>query len=449
MSQFRGLGRSRYVLVVSAALLELWAILSLVWLPGEDIPRYVVLFGGAWLSYVGAIRAALALPADHRVRDLTFIIVVAVTVRATLLFSAPTLSDDVFRAVWDARVLHAGVNPYAFPPGADGLAPYRDDEFWPRINAKQQRTPYPPVTELLGAVAYALLPERPVAFQALAAGFDIASAILLAWLLHRVGFDPRRSIAIAWSPVGAIHFAHSGHNDSMMIAALVGAGLLLTFDRRAAAMVALGLGTMVKVVPILAVAAFVRRTGGIGAAVWIATCAATVLPFASAGVAAVSGLIEEGREARFNESIRWLLERVGVAWFGDIGAQLAGIVAGGAVLLAAIALARRAGSPEAVLVAALRTIGIYLLVSAVVQPWYTTWLAPLVALRIQPGRMGPFAMNEGIAWLWLGGSSVLSELSYWPGFEDAWPLIRAVEYVPVYGILGWVLLDGWQRHRIR
>lgn len=397
VSQFRELGRSRYALIVVAIVLGVWALGVLAEPPGNDIPRYVGLLVGVWWLYVVAIRATLGLPADHKRRDIAFILLVGVAVRATMLFSPPTLSDDVFRSIWDARILHAGINPYLFSPAAEELRPYRDGEFWPRVNAPEQRTPYPPATELLGAAAYAVAPEQPVMFQALAAVFDITSAILLAWLLHRVGLDPRRSIVIAWNPVGMIHFAHSGHNDAMMVATLVAAGLLLTFDRRAAAMAALGLSTMVKVVPVLAVPAFTWRTGARGALVWLGTCAMVLIPFASAGFVAVSGLLEEGRDARFNESIRWGLDRVGLALFGGLGAQIAGIVAAGVVLAAALVLARRADSPEAVFLAAMRTLAVYLLVSAVVQPWYTTWLAPLIALVIRPGRKGGFAVNDAVA----------------------------------------------------
>ena len=116
-------------------------------------------------------------------------------------------------------------------------------------------------SSLLSGAAYAVLPERLVAMQGLAAVADLLAAGLLAWLLARIGSDPRRSVAIAWSPIGALHFAHSGHNDAIMVAALVAAPLLLTFGRRYTAFVALGLATATKGLPAFVVPAFVRAAG--------------------------------------------------------------------------------------------------------------------------------------------------------------------------------------------
>src|SRR5712692_5570785 len=98
--------RKRWGLVGLGALLELWAISALVWLPGEDIPRYVALFLAAWVCYALSIRLVLALPRGPVAGDLALVFAVSILIRGTLLFTPPTLSDDVFRAVWDARVLH-------------------------------------------------------------------------------------------------------------------------------------------------------------------------------------------------------------------------------------------------------------------------------------------------------------------------------------------------------
>lgn len=445
MSQGLFRDRQRIALIAVGLALELWATQALLQPPGEDVPRYVALFVGIWTGYVLAVRMVLSLPPNHLTLDLVFIFMVSVAVRGTLLLSSPSLSDDVFRAIWDARVFQAGGNPYAFPPGAPELQSYRDAEYWPRVNAQDQRTPYPPASELLGAAAYALLPERPIAFQGLSAALDVVTAGLLAWLLSRFSLDPRRALVVAWNPVGVLHFAHSGHNDSAMVAAMVGAGLLLSLERKPLAMASLAIATMVKAAPVLAVPAFARRTGPLGALTWLTTCALIAAPFASVGPIALTGLLEEGGHARFNDSLHWLLDRVALAFFGAGGNAVSGGVTVVLVVAAAAILAQKVDSPPSAFVAGSRALGVYLLCAPVVQPWHTTWLAPLTALRIERGRPGPFAVNDSLAWLWLGGASVLTELSYWPSFEGAWPVIRAVEYLPLYAILGWTLWSTWRR----
>lgn len=443
----RGDWAARAVLGLCGAGIELWALSALLEAPGANIPRHVLTMLAASALYVLALALVVqGRPVGVRV-DLALIFGVAVLVRATFLFTTPSLSDDVYRAVWDARLLHAGVNPYAFAPAAPELAGYRDEAIWSRINHKEQHTPYPPVAELLGAGAYGLLPERPLAMQALAVGSDLAAAGLLAAFLARIGSDPRRSLAIAWSPAGALHFAHSGHNDAAMVALVVAAALLLVSDRRALGLAALGLATAAKAAPALMLPAFLRAAGPGTALAWVAAGAAVTVPFLGAGPGLVAGLASEGGQ-RFNDSAYLVVERLAGALAPGAGAPAAtGLAAAVVLTVAATSWVRGDRSPEGTLVGGLRTVAAYLLVAPVVEPWYFTWLAPVVALRLARGSGAvPFAPNDALAWLWLGATAILTDLTYPPGGSALWPQVRAIEYVPAYALLG---VAAWQRWRNR
>lgn len=424
----------RLLLLGCGLLIEAWVVLALLEPPGADIPRHVVRALGAWAVYLVAIRATLALPAAGRRWDLVLIFGGALILRATMLATSPTLSDDVYRHVWDARLVHAGLNPYEHAPSAPELAPFRDDEIWPRVNHKDQRTPYPPLAELLGAAAYWVLPERLVPMQGLAAGMDIFSAALLAWLLHRCGGDARRCIVIAWSPLGILHFAHSGHNDAAMIALFLAAAVALTAGHRGLALAGLGLSTAVKVVPLLMLPAFLRAAGPLAIIGWAAAGLLVALPFAGAGLDLIAGLSSETGQ-RFNESLYLVAERLAVIILPAHAGLLAGVV-GAAVVVGVVAATLVSGqrSPTGALVSGSWVMAAYLLAAPVVEPWYFTWLAPLVAIRIAPGRAG-FASNDALAWLWLSGVSVLTDLTYPVGGSSLWVPIRLVEYLPVYALL--------------
>ena len=49
------------------------------------------------------------------------VLVAAIVFRLTLLGSQPSLSDDVYRYVWDGRVQLSGINPYLHPPLGTGV----------------------------------------------------------------------------------------------------------------------------------------------------------------------------------------------------------------------------------------------------------------------------------------------------------------------------------------
>ena len=91
-----------------------------------------------------------------------------------------------------------------------------------------------------------------------------------------------------------------------------------------------------------------------------------------------------------------------------------------------------------------------MIVAPVVQPWYFTWLAPLIAVTVSPAKgafpftMNSFAAASAVAWLWLGGASILTDLSYLPNGADLWPAIRLVEYGPFYALLAWAAFNAWQ-----
>src|SRR5262249_54615595 len=67
-------------------------------------------------------------------RALWVVLAVAAVARAIALFAPDTLSDDIYRYIWDGRVQAAGINPYRYVPADPALAFLRDNEIYPHIN---------------------------------------------------------------------------------------------------------------------------------------------------------------------------------------------------------------------------------------------------------------------------------------------------------------------------
>jgi hypothetical protein len=108
--------------------------------------------------------------------------------RATLVGVTPTLSDDIYRYLWDGRVQQAGINPYRYAPQDDALAHLRTEE-WRRINHPDIPTIYPPLMQLAFRFGAALSPTV-LAQKLLFLACDLAVMLaLLAWL-PRVGINP-------------------------------------------------------------------------------------------------------------------------------------------------------------------------------------------------------------------------------------------------------------------
>lgn len=76
-----------------------------------------------------------------------FCLVCALAFRITLLSAQPTLSDDIYRYMWDGKVQSHGLNPYSYPPEAGELEFLRDS-YYEGVNHKGVRTIYPPLAQI-------------------------------------------------------------------------------------------------------------------------------------------------------------------------------------------------------------------------------------------------------------------------------------------------------------
>ncbi len=418
---------------------------------GADLVRHVAWFLAAFAFYLVAV--LLVLLAERHLRDgrtgradLALILMPALLFRLALLVTTPSLSDDVFRYVWDGKLLNAGIDPYRYPPSAPELALLRDS-LWEGINHKSMPTPYPPAAEALFAAAYRLLPDSPRAMQAMAVAFDLGVMALLFAMLGSLGLDRRRVLVYGWNPLVLLQFAHGAHYDAAMILPLLGALYLLGMGRRIASGMLLALATAVKLVPFLLVPLFLPLWGWTGLLGMVAVLAAGLLPWWAVG-SGPAGLISEAGDARFNDSLGYLLVKLmePLAPNPEVAARgMALVVLVLFVLLAAIQSWRRPADWKSVLRGSYALLGLFLLLNAVVEPWYLTWVVPFLCffLRWRPSNF--LSRAPAFGWLLFSGLVVLTDLSYLPGAPPSlWVAIRIVEYGPLYLLLG---LTAWDAAR--
>jgi len=134
------------------------------------------------------------------------VLAVAVAARLALLPAAPSLSGDIYRYVWEGRVLLHGGNPYQQSPDDPALAALRDRVIYPGINHKDLATIYPPLAEA-GFALVALVSPTVAAFKAWNMLHDLALVlVLMAWALAR-GASPVLVIAYAWNPLVLVEYS--------------------------------------------------------------------------------------------------------------------------------------------------------------------------------------------------------------------------------------------------
>jgi len=130
-----------------------------------------------------------------------WVVAVGVILRVSVLFSEPILEDDFYRYLWDGGVLAHGFNPFTCVPeqAAQGgpEVPAQVHQLAidsgviiQRINHASLATCYPPVAELLFAVAHLVGPWSLTVWRIVLLAFDAVTLALLCAILRQLGRSP-------------------------------------------------------------------------------------------------------------------------------------------------------------------------------------------------------------------------------------------------------------------
>jgi len=173
--------------------------------PRLRYPQHLValsLMGGAWLWTIAH--------APQLSRRTTIVaLALGLLLRIAALLSAPAFSDDVFRYVFEGRVVwyEGPAFPFLHPPSEApllGIPPHLLDEAWLRINHPHITTIYPPLAQMVFAIAGGLgeLAGTPLFWlKLLLLAADLATQAILMLLLVRQGRPIALSLAWALSPL--------------------------------------------------------------------------------------------------------------------------------------------------------------------------------------------------------------------------------------------------------
>jgi hypothetical protein len=404
---------------------------------------------------------------------LPLIVSFALLFRLTLFFGEPSLSDDIYRYLWDGKTQNEGINPYRYAPEARELAPLRDAAY-KRINHKEIPTIYPPLAQVVFAIACRLRPTVG-GMKGVMIGIDVAIIALLILLLREMRRPISSVIVYAWNPMVVVETAGSGHNDGLGVLFLLLAILWLRKRRETLSAVALGCSCLAKffggaLVPVF-VAGIVRQRQEVGDGeriaddrlqnakckmrnakggreskmqnakckmqnamlfgkrwivpvryilLFIGTLLLGYLPYIGAGERLFTGL---GVYASVWESNDLLFSWI-TGMTGSDGTAKAIVGVGFAGLIAWMTL-RKVDPLKAACVA----VGAFLLLSPTLHPWYLLWIVPFLCVFT--------------SWTWIVFSGLVL-LSYQVLIDytatGAWELsswVLWVEYLPLYGGLIW------------
>jgi hypothetical protein len=382
------------------------------------------------------------------------VVILAVVAHVVVLTLPLLVSRDVYSYAAYGRIaaLHHA-NPYVQTPGD-----FPFDPVTPFVGPKWASTPavYGPLFTSIAASfarAFRSLPALIDAFRVLALLASLATFAVVGALARRLA-QPLTAFALAafgLNPVVLFQSAASGHNDLLVALAVAGALLLVLAGRDGLAVVALALGTLVKVtaaVPLLLLLVWIvaRRPSGErlrAAAFHVGIAAAIGLAFAipflqtqdpTLGMAELAG--HEGWLAP-SRLFRRMLDAVS----GDALGWVARLVFALLLVLVTLTLARRVARerPGPAGIGAAWGWGLLalMMLGPVLLPWYVTWALPLAFLLPRVPRAVLLATSTALA-----VSQWAAEPSRFPTAYDANVLVGHYVLTPVIVVAtGFLLLD--------
>lgn len=237
---------------------------------------------------------------------------VAVVVRLILLGQLP--GGDIYRYVWEGKLLLQQINPYVHAPDSAIVIPLRD-ALWEVVEHKTFSAIYPPLAQWVFAVLAALSPSA-LFFKVAFCAADLLTGALL-WRR----FGGQATLLYLWNPLVIYSFAGGGHYDSVFVLLLVLGWLAWERNRFDTAILWVGAAVAVKwmALPILCWAGWqvVRQRG------WVAGLRSGVIglaPFAVSWLAvsvwtgAWTGQLHPQKFTEFARSAELIPRLVGWVW---------------------------------------------------------------------------------------------------------------------------------------
>lgn len=323
---------------------------------------FLLYFCLALLCYAAGV---WRLPASDDLRWVAVVVSIGIIARLVLLPAVPTLSTDAYRYVWDARVAHAGISPYAYPPAAKELESLRDAEVFPRLNHPTWRTIYPPGAQAFFQAVYRLQPDSVLAMKVAVGLMELIGLAAVLGLLRAGGRPLTHAVIYAWNPLVLVEVWGMGHLDGLVVPAVVGAAWATVRGRHALAGALLGVGALVKLYPAALLPLLPTGAWLLALPSFAAVMLTGYVPGLLAGTPVLGSLPRYVAEEYFNPGLlRSVVEAPAMA------------VASAAVWVLAVSVVRRA-TPLPTRAVAL--IGGLLLLSPNLFPWYVVWLVPFLA----------------------------------------------------------------------
>jgi hypothetical protein len=446
-------------------------------LRGPQVTAFLTLYLIAAAAYFVAV-----IRLDRDKLPLGIIWGIAILLRILFLFTEQSLSDDVYRFIWDGNLFRQGLNPYMLAVNSPLLDGY-EIPLRSLVNHDWMASPYLPAAQLLFLLVSGIAPESVISFQITAVVLDLAIGWLIFDSLRRLSISPVGVLIYLWNPLIISEFANGVHVvDVWMITLVILAFWLMLVSNdhlkqrsylNIGVILAMAGATLTKGLVALLVPLFLRRWRWKWLMLYLVLLLGALAVFASGagwgifgplnGTGVFGALRIYLNQWNFNSSLYHWLEvalsgyntpgAVPIEVVGQTPILVARFITSAAIMLISLLTgwwAWRLDDPQravylnrtlSLIRLSVIPIGAYLLLTHTVHPWYVTFIVPLLPFLLS--RKDEESQVRRFIWPWLYLSIAVTS-SYLTYFDlqnlQEYDQVRLVEYLPVFGLLIWA---GW------
>lgn len=366
---------------------------------------------------------------------------VGIAVRFILLFAFPNLSDDIYRFVWDGRLIVSGVNPFEQLPShylnANFSIPGINQALYNELNSPDYFTIYPPVAQTVFAGAVSMAGDNllvsSVVMKVFLLACEIGTMVIIPLILVQLSLPSKNVLWYALNPLVIIEVMGNLHFEGAMVFFFVLAFYLLLRNKLTYAAIAIGLSIASKLLPLMFLPTLLKRLKFKKTFIFSLICGIIVLLLFAPLVSETflnnfgNSLDLYFRKFEFNASIHFFIREISQATLGYNLILYTGPIF--SILTVCFILFetffRKNQRVENWMLTNLLVFTFYLIFAQTIHPWYV--IMPVVMCLFTPYRFP-------ILW---SGLIMLTYVNYSGGeyHENLWVVL--LEYLAVFGFMIW------------
>ena len=183
----------------------------------------------------------------------------AVLARLLIFFAVPNLSDDIFRFIWDGRLLAGGIHPFKYLPQEVINMPVLPNginyDLYSLLNSKGYYTIYPPIPQFIFYLAALLFPEDVFNSTLIIRFFivvaDLSTAFFIYKILEKRNLNTKMDYVYLLNPLVILELTLNLHLEAVMLAFLFGSIYFLEKNNIKLSAVLFGLSVGAKLIPLI------------------------------------------------------------------------------------------------------------------------------------------------------------------------------------------------------